>query len=326
MNFSVVIPLYNKARFIESAVRSVLAQTLPALEVIVVDDGSTDGGPEQLKALDLPGVRIVSQPNAGVSAARNLGIAHARGDWIAFLDADDDYHPALLAHLARAARLYPQADVVATKFRTVADPAGSVIAPWPVPDDCSIALIDDLHRRWMDRVLFCSSSVAVRATRLQQTQPCFEEGVFHGEDIDLWFRLAHRTEIALVDAPLAAIRAAVPDSLSTRSAVLLYQLPPYVVRMRQQALAGEIAPRHRRSALWYVAQQEVTIARDLISAGRRRECFRWLARSWRHAFGRRWLITATMAAPAPSWLMVRWQRWRLGKPVFSQIRTLEESR
>jgi glycosyltransferase involved in cell wall biosynthesis len=271
-------------------------------------------------------VRVLRQRNGGVSVARNRGIAEARGEWIAFLDADDLYHPEMLANLARAIQMYPEAGLVAAKFLEVPDTGAEAAATWPLPSICPVELIDDLHRRWMKTVLFCTSSIAVRVERLQALQPCFVPGESHGEDIDLFFRVAHQAPVALVQAPLTAHRVAVADSLSARSAGLLYVLPPYVQRMRQRALAGEVPPRQRSSALWYVAQQEVTIARDLIAAGRRGESFHWLRRSWRAGFGRRWLITALMAVLAPSWLMVGWQRWRLGQPIFTHGRTAEGSR
>ena len=91
--FSVVIPLYNKRQEIETTIRSVLSQTLSPHEIIVVDDGSTDGSGEVVKGMDSPLVRLIRQTNAGECAARNRGIAEATGDYIALLDADDSYRP-----------------------------------------------------------------------------------------------------------------------------------------------------------------------------------------------------------------------------------------
>ncbi|RYE97644.1 MAG: glycosyltransferase family 2 protein, partial [Oxalobacteraceae bacterium] len=95
-----VIPLYNGAPFIEQALRSVFAQTLPASEIIVVDDGSTDEGPAIVErlALEYP-LRLLRKENGGQSAARNLGIAHASGDLIALLDQDDVWYPDHLRRL-----------------------------------------------------------------------------------------------------------------------------------------------------------------------------------------------------------------------------------
>jgi glycosyltransferase involved in cell wall biosynthesis len=94
---SVVIPLYNKGRYIERALASVLAQTLPPLEIIVVDDGSTDDGPERVLNLNNPHIALITQENRGPGAARNAGLARARGKYIAFLDADDEWMPSFLA-------------------------------------------------------------------------------------------------------------------------------------------------------------------------------------------------------------------------------------
>ncbi len=93
---SVVIPLYNKGRYIERALTSVLAQTHPPLEIIVVDDGSTDDGPEKVLNFNNPKIILIRQENRGPGAARNAGLARARDKYIAFLDADDEWLPSFL--------------------------------------------------------------------------------------------------------------------------------------------------------------------------------------------------------------------------------------
>src|SRR5262249_59293001 len=89
---SVVIPCYNGARFLRETLASVLAQTLPPLEVLVIDDGSTDDSGAVAESFGPP-VRVIRQPNQGESVARNRGIEEAKGEWVGFLDADDLWNP-----------------------------------------------------------------------------------------------------------------------------------------------------------------------------------------------------------------------------------------
>lgn len=309
MNFSVVIPLYNKRHYVQSAVRSVLAQTLPPLEVIVVDDGSTDGSAEAVEALGDPRVRLVRQPNAGVSATRNRGIELARGDWVAFLDADDWYHPEMLAALAQAHQACPDADMLGAGFRKIPPASGADPEAWPVAESFyEVEVVEDLRVRWMKTAPFCTSSVAIRTGLLRRLQPCFVTGEHHGEDLDLWFRVGDMTRLAIVNAPFAAVRV-LPDSLSTRNAP--HTMPAFLQRMQQRALSGEIPARHRRSALWFVGQMHVTLAREALEAGDRRLAMRWLASGRHVALTRRWALTALMALFMPTHVAGSWQRWRV---------------
>ena len=105
---SVVIPVYNGALFIQGALQSVLNHTAPPIEIIVVDDGSTDGTTDVVRLVNsaVP-IRYHRQDNQGPSVARNLGVSLASGDWIAFLDADDIWHPEKLAIQADLIQAHP---------------------------------------------------------------------------------------------------------------------------------------------------------------------------------------------------------------------------
>ena len=162
----------------------------------------------------------------------------------------------------------------------------------------------------------CASSAAARAARLRAMSPCFFEGEHYGEDLDLWFRLADQSPVALVNLPLATVRGAVPGSLSARAR---RALPPFLARMREHARDGTIPARHRRSALWFVSQQQVTLARMALAAGQRGEALRWLLHARRGIIGRRWCLTLAMALLMPCGVAGRWQRWRLSSAeVFAQ--------
>ncbi len=116
---TVVIPLYNKRDYMERALRSVRVQGIDDCEIVIVDDGSTDGGGEiaagYLDARD----QLITQDNAGVSVARNRGIEAARSDFIAFLDADDEWLPGHLRNLLSLRELFPEAGLYATGFRRI---------------------------------------------------------------------------------------------------------------------------------------------------------------------------------------------------------------
>lgn len=126
MKFSVIIPAYNAERYLRQAIDSALAQTCRDREIVVVDDGSTDSTPQILKAY--PGVRVVTQQNLGLSAARNAGIEVATGEFIAFLDADDGWAPDHLACVEERLAPSPGAGWVGTAWHEVAED-GALIRP-----------------------------------------------------------------------------------------------------------------------------------------------------------------------------------------------------
>lgn len=113
---SVIIPLWNKEAYIARTLESVLKQTFRDFEVIVVDDGSTDNSPQVVRSFNDDRIRLIHQSNAGVSAARNRGMTEAKYDYLAFIDADDEWEPDHLATLARLIKNYPECRIYSTCY------------------------------------------------------------------------------------------------------------------------------------------------------------------------------------------------------------------
>ncbi len=126
MLFSVIIPLYNKAPYVAKAVESVLVQTFTEYELVVVDDGSKDDSAEiAAKAIEnQPNCRLIRQKNAGVSAARNNGVAASQGDYLCFLDADDWWAPTFLEEMAKLITDCPDAGIYGTNYTIVNESKG----------------------------------------------------------------------------------------------------------------------------------------------------------------------------------------------------------
>lgn len=209
MSVSVIIPTHNRARQVVTAVESVLAQSEPVAEVIVVDDGSGDATEAVLAAYG-DKIRLLRQENRGVSSARNLGIGAAEGEWLALLDSDDYWLPEKLVrqlafHADNPEMLISQTDEQwvrhgrpvnkARRFQQKAQ--GWIFEPSLAMCHVSPSAVL-IHRSVFDAVGF------------------FDEGLPACEDYDLWLRVARRYPVGLVDAPLIVKNGGHDDQLSRR--------------------------------------------------------------------------------------------------------------
>jgi glycosyltransferase involved in cell wall biosynthesis len=186
---SVVVPLYNGAGYIRRSIQSVLRQTYSDFELIVVDDGSTDNGPEVVRTFTDARVRLIRQENAGVSAARNRGIAEAQGRYVAFLDADDEWEPQFLEAIVHLSVAYPAAGIWATGYRRVFPTGPSVEFTVAESRSHTTLQIEDYFRRLPGGSLVHASAVAIPVSVLQKLGG-FREGCHSGEDEEMWGRIA----------------------------------------------------------------------------------------------------------------------------------------
>lgn len=309
MFFSIVIALYNKSAYIRETLEAAVSQSFSDFEIIVVDDGSTDDGVDVVKAVVDTRIRLVQQANGGVAAARNSGIASARGDWIAFLDADDIWRDSYLETQAKIILAHSSVNVVGTGYHSARDIEAWAKTPSaPVAGAAPVELITDLPRRWLKGALFFTSSVCVKASTLKSMQPCFAVGESVGEDLDLWFRLGEMGPIAFVPRQLVGYRIAVSGNLTGGRA--LGVLPPYLTRMRQRAKSGQMAGTQAQSALFYIFNDQINVARYCIEIGEWRQAVVWVAKTAFVGVMRlRWWITLLMLAVPGAWVL-RWTRWR----------------
>jgi glycosyltransferase involved in cell wall biosynthesis len=206
--FSVVVPLWNNRETIAAAIDSALAQTYRDFELIVVDDGATDGSPAIVAGYDDPRIRMLAQDNAGAGAARNAGMAAARADWIAFLDADDLWLPDHLAELDRLRADFPEAGLIGTSY-IQGWPDGRYRAP-------RARAVRHEEINYFERVaagehVLWTSSAAVPRRNLE-TVGDFGSGRM-GEDTRYWLRIALELPVAVSTRRTAVYRTS-PNGLT----------------------------------------------------------------------------------------------------------------
>ena len=193
-DISVVIPLYNKAAEIERTLGSVLGQSVQPREIIVVDDGSTDASAEIVERMASPLVRLVRQPNGGVSAARNNAISLASGRWIALLDGDDRWSEDYLLTMARLIERYPDCGAYGSGFY-VDDGKKLVVAGTPQTEG-----VVDFFEESMCRYVLIPSATILRRDLVVELGG-FPVGMRMGEDQYLWTKIARVADVAFSPNP-----------------------------------------------------------------------------------------------------------------------------
>lgn len=187
VNISVIIPLYNKETIIERSLQSVLSQDYEDFEVVIVNDGSTDRSMDIVRSIQDPRIVLIEQENGGPSKARNTGVQHAKGEWIVFLDADDELLPNALHHFFKLIVSHSDADFISCSFYDKTTDGcykrnirtGYIVNPFK----------DFILRKFITRT---GASIYKKECCLQHP---FNNQIKRNEDFDVWFRMFHHSKI-----------------------------------------------------------------------------------------------------------------------------------
>lgn len=214
MLFSVVIPLYNKENYIQKTLSTVLSQTFSDFEIIIVDDGSTDNSVAVAESVKDSRISIYSKKNEGVSIARNYGVSLAKGEYIAFLDADDEWNIDFLKNMYSLIQKYPENGFYTTA--TILNRNGLIENAQYKPDFAENFVVEDYckARTFIKTNLCAVGSVCINKSLFDKVGG-FPVGVKYGEDLDLWLRLACETKLVYSNRLYFTYNLGVPNNTAT---------------------------------------------------------------------------------------------------------------
>lgn len=230
---SVILPTYNRETFLKCAIESVLSQTYPHYELIVVDDGSTDSTPEILEAYR-DRIKVIHQENKGVSAARNSGIKIASGNYIALLDSDDYWLPEKLNSQIRFFQSQPQALICQTEEIWIRN--GKRVNPKKRHQKYSGMIFE----KTLPLCLVSPSAVMIQKTLFDEVG-LFDETLPACEDYDLWLRITWKHPVYLIDIPLIVKQGGHADQLSSMPELDKYRIQSLAKILRQGCLSEDQA-------------------------------------------------------------------------------------
>jgi glycosyltransferase involved in cell wall biosynthesis len=257
---SVIIPTYNRARIVGEAIDSVLSQRYNDFELIVVDDGSTDGT-EELVASYLPRLTYLYQEHQGVSAARNRGIASARGEYLSFLDSDDLWLKDKLSSQIHFMESHPECRICYTDEIWIRK--GVRVNPMKKHRKYSGMIFEQC----LPLCIVSPSSVLIARTLLDAAGT-FDESLEVCEDYDLWLRIAARYPIHFIETPLIVKRGGHEDQLSKK----LNGQDRFRIKALTKLLTGDfISPRQRELAWRELAKKCEIYGKGCIKRGKKEE-------------------------------------------------------
>jgi glycosyltransferase involved in cell wall biosynthesis len=184
--FSVIIPLYNKENFIENTIQSVLDQTFQDIEIILINDGSTDKSEEKALQFKDQRIRYYSKENEGVSIARNFGIEKAKSDFITFLDADDYWYPDFLKVMSEAIDMFPEQKVFSGAIE-IETSIKTFPAKYSIQKTGNFELVNYFKASLKETVI-CTSCAAFHKSIFEEIG-VFDSKIKSGQDTDLWIRI-----------------------------------------------------------------------------------------------------------------------------------------
>lgn len=247
MQISVVIPTYNRSHVLPRALDSVIGQTFPANEIVVVDDGSSDDTAKMLTR-DYPQVRLISSRNLGVSAARNLGIQATKCEWVALLDSDDAWHPEKLARQHQCAVDNPSARIIHCDETWIRN--GKHINQKTYHEKSG----GDIFDKSLHRCLISPSAVVIEKSLFMEVG-LFDESLEACEDYDLWLRITATETVFYVPHKLTIKYGGHADQLSR----IVWGLDRFRIKSLHKLLQNPRVAEEKKYLALKVLEQKIAI-------------------------------------------------------------------
>jgi glycosyltransferase involved in cell wall biosynthesis len=319
---SVVIPLYNKGKYIERALTSVLAQTHPALEIIVVDDGSTDDGPERVLNFNNPKITLIRQENKGPGAARNAGLAIAKEKYIAFLDADDEWYPsfiekgvALLEHNQEGVTVVSMGYYQYPSMRLNSEGLMKLQGVYEITPDIDIDLVSDIE-------VFTSLCFTIIRTDVARRWGGYFDGFkcIRGEDTYFFLKLLFNEKIYVIPEPYGLYHTEASD-LYGCGYKTIPPLEPFLIDPRDIIASCPSAKRHILKE--YLSLYALSMAVMYSKLGQKKKAVELLNRFCNNSslYTKQVLMVRLLTEISPILPSIRWF-WRSAKTIGRQIRTI----